>query len=224
MALERTFDVDDINLLLDQNSMPPYGQRNSALIMAGVAWGLTPLEMSLITTEDIMAINGEFFRIWVLPAHASYNGEPREIRTEDHLLPFFESYVKFRIENEWCTSNLESHRGLAPDKPFLLNDQGKPYKLTERKAKPGSYQARSMTEHLKRMIARTDLYGATPASFRDSFIKGMHDAGCGWADLMKVTGIKQKRTLENKVRPHEKELEKVLKSLFSRVRMPGHLK
>jgi hypothetical protein len=37
---------------------------------------------------------------------------------------------------------------------------------------------------------------------------------------MKVTGINQKRTLEKKVRPHERELEAVLASLFSRVKMP----
>jgi len=77
-----------------------------------------------------------------------------------------------------------------------------------------------MLEQLKRMIDRTGLYGATPASYRDSFIKGMFDNGAGWSDLMKVTGIKQKSTLEKKVRPHERELETVLVSLFSRIKMP----
>ena len=74
------------------------------------------------------------------------------------------------------------------------------------------------------MTAKTSLYGATPKSFRDSFIKGMYDSGCGWSDLKKITGIKQKRTLENKVRPHERELEQVLTNLFSRVKMPKTLK
>lgn len=73
------------------------------------------------------------------------------------------------------------------------------------------------------MIGRTSLYGAIPASFRDSFVKGFYENGAGWSDLMKATGIKQKRTLEKKVRPHERELEKVLSSLFSRVKLPEHL-
>lgn len=225
MPVERIFDEEDVNELLAQNAAPPLGARNAALIMGGVYWGLTPLELSLVSTEDVIAPNGELYRIFVLPAHASYNGEAREIHTEDHIAPFFEKYVAFRLERDWGLSvNLHSHRGLNPASKFFLNDLGEPYALTQRKEKQGSFQPRSMSEQLKRMIARTNIYGATPASFRDSYIKSMHNNGCKWIDLMKVSGIKQKRTLENKVRPHERELEQVLKSLFARVKMPEGLK
>jgi integrase len=221
MAAERIFDEVDVQELLEQNAAPPFGARNAALILGGVYWGLTPLELCLISTEDVVAPNGEFYRVWVLPKHASFNGADREVHTADHMLPFFERYVDLRKDQNWgLSSNLHSHRGLSPSSRFFLNDRGEPYKPTERKNKPGSYQPRSMLEQLKRMIDRTGLYGATPASYRDSFIKGMFDNGAGWSDLMKVTGIKQKRTLEKKVRPHERELETVLASLFSRVKMP----
>lgn len=224
MAVERIFDEADINELLEQNAAPPYGPRNAALIVGASYWGLTPLELCLLTTESVIAPNGEFYRTWVLPEHSSFNGEAREIYTEDHVLPFFENYAEFRLAKGWgIASNLHSHRGLNPGSSFFLNDQGERYKPTERKDKPGSFQPRSMNEQLKRMIARTSLYGATPASFRDSYIKGMYENGCSWGDLKKVSGIKQKRTLEKKVRPHERELESVLKSLFSRVKMPETL-
>lgn len=101
-----------------------------------------------------------------------------------------------------------------------MNDRGEPYKLSLRKKGSGDYQPRSMNEQLKQMIKKTDLQGATPSSFRDSFIRGLYEKGCGWKDLMSVTGIKQKRTLERKVRPQEAELEKVFCQLFSRVRNP----
>lgn len=225
MAVETIFDEEDVNELLMQNAAPPLGARNAALIMGGVYWGLTPLELSLVSIEDVLDKSGEFNRIWILPKHHSYNGEAREIHTEDHVLAFFEKYVEFRLENNWGLSvNLHSHRGLNPLSRFFLNDLGEPYALTERKEKPGSFQPRSMNEQLKRMIARTNLYGATPASYRDSYIRNMYIHGCKWVDLMKASGIKQKRTLENKVRPHERELEQVLKSLFSRVKMPETLK
>lgn len=225
MAVKRIFDEVDVSELLEQNAAPPLGARNAALIMGGVYWGLTPLELSLVSTEDVMAPNGDFYRIWVLPLHASYNGEAREIHTENHILPYFAKYVDFRLEKSWGRSlNLHSHRTLNPTSKFFLNDQGEPYKLTERKEKTGSFQSRSMNEQLKRMIARSNLYGATPASFRDSYIKGMYENGCKWGELMKVSGIKQKRTLENKLRPHERELEEVLKKLFARVKMPESLK
>jgi integrase len=101
-----------------------------------------------------------------------------------------------------------------------LNDRGEPYKLSPRKAGSGEYQPRSMNEQLKRMIKKAGLHGATPSSFRDSFVRGLYEEGCGWKDLMAVTGIKQKRTLERKVRPREAELDKVFSNLYSRVRNP----
>ena len=206
MAVERIFDEADVIELLEQNAAPPHGHRNAALIMAGVYWGLTPLELSLVATEDVMASTGDLYRVWTLPAQHSYNGESREIHTEDHVLVFFEKYVTFRLKKKWLLSNLGPYKGLAHDRPFFLNDLGQPYKITARKSSPDSYQPRSINEKLKSMISKTSLYGATPASFRNSFVKGLHDNGCGWSDLKKVTGIKQKRALERIVRPNEREL------------------
>lgn len=225
MASERIFDEIDVQELLDQNSAPPFGARNVALILGGVYWGLAPIELSLVATEDVIAPNGDFYRVWTLPAHAAFNGEARVIYTAEHVLPFFDKYADFRLSRGWgVTENLHTHRRLSPDSRFFLNDRGEPYKPTERKDKPGSYQPRTMVEQLKRMIGRTGLYGATPSSFRDSFIKGMYENGATWTELMKATGIKQKRTLEKKVRPHERDLEDILGRLFSRVKVPEHLK
>ena len=220
MATERLFTVTDIQELLDKNAAPPLGRRNAALIMGAVYWGLTPYELSTLTVKDVIAENGELYRIWVLPAHNASNGEPRECHTEIHVLPFFDGYIEWRRDKQWGVSNIPIHRGLSPDSKFFLNDRGDPYKLSPRKAGSGEYQPRSMNEQLKRMIQKTDLHGATPSSFRDSYVRGLYENGCGWKDLMLVTGIKQKRTLERKVRPQEAELEKVFKRLFSRVKNP----
>ena len=222
MPVEHIFDEVDIAELLEQNALPPYGHRNAVLILGGVCWGLTPLELSKITTETVIAPNGEFYKTWVLPAHESYNKESREIFTEDHILPFFQSYVEFRVKNGWHTCNLNSHCQLDPKSKFFLNDSGKRYGLI--KNKTGYYQAKYMSDQLRRMIKRTGLYGATPASFRDSYIKLMYEAGLGWSELMRISGIKQKKTLEKKVRPHEREIEKIMGTLFSRVKMPEALK
>lgn len=222
MPLERIFDERDISELLEQNSAPPYGARNAALIAGCSCWGLTPKEASNLTTETVIAPNGQFYKTWVLPAHESYNNEPREIYTKDHILFLFEKYATFRLESNWGTAKIHSHRGLDPKSHFFLNDNGQEYKLT--KMATGHYQAKSMNEQLKRMIDRTGLHGATPSSFRDSYIKLMYEAGLNWNELKKVSGIKQKKTLERKVRPHERELEEVLSKLFTRVRMPEVLK
>jgi len=196
------------------------GKRNAALIMGAVYWGLTPYELSVLSVEDVVNQSGELYRIWVLPSHAAFNKIVRECHTEDHVLPFFENYIELRIEKKWGCSNISAYRGLGPQSKYFLNDRGEPYKLSRRKVGTEEYQPRSMNEQLKRMIKKTNLYGATPSSFRDSFVRGLYENGCSWKDLMTITGIKQKRTLERKVRPQEAELEKVFRGLFSRVRNP----
>jgi len=220
MATERLFTEPDIQELVDKNAAPPYGRRNAALIMGAVYWGLTPYELSLVSIQDVMDEKGELLRIWVIPAHTAYNGEPRECHTEDHVLPFFDGYIDWRRSKGWGTSNMHTYRKLNPQSKFFLNDRGAPYKLSPRKAGSGEYQPRSMNEQLKRMIKKTNLHGATPSSYRDSYVRALYENGCGWKDLMSVTGIKQKRTLERKVRPQEAELDKVFQSIFSRVRNP----
>ena len=220
MATERLFTESDIQQLLDNNAAPPFGRRNAALIMGAVYWGLTSYELSMLSVKDVLAEDGEFLRIWVLPGHVASNGTPRECHTEDHVLPFFEGYVAWRLAQGVGVSNLSAYREISPESKFFLNDRGEPYKLSPRKAGSKEFQPRSMNEQLKRMIKKTGLHGATPSSFRDSFVRGLYENGCGWKDLMAVTGIKQKRTLERKVRPQEAELEKVFNSLFSRVKNP----
>lgn len=220
MPKERIFDEHDVQVLLDNNSAPPLGRRNAALIMGGVYWGLTLYELSVLDVKDVVAESGELYRIWVLPAHNSYNGEAREIRTVDRVVPFFDGWVKLRIEKEWGLSNLSSYQGLDPNSKFFLNDRGLPYKLSERKKGTGQYQPQAMAEQFKRMIDNTGINGATPSSFRDSFIKVMYENGCGVNELMQVSGIKQKRTIDNKIKPELAKLEDVYKKLFSRVKYP----
>lgn len=102
MAAERIFDEVDVQELLEQNAAPPFGARNAALILGDVYWGLTPLELCLVSTEDV-----EFYRVWVLPKHASFNGAAREVHTADHILPFFERYVDLRKDQNWGLSRKE---------------------------------------------------------------------------------------------------------------------
>jgi len=112
MTVERLFDYTDIQELLDKNAEPKFGRRNAAIIIAGSCWGLSSQELSLLDLKTVLANNGELYRIWVLPEHIAQNGEAREIRTEDHLLSFFENYIQLRISYEWGISNLSSFKGL----------------------------------------------------------------------------------------------------------------
>ncbi|WP_444935852.1 site-specific integrase [Microbulbifer sp. JMSA004] len=220
MPVEKLFTEPELQVLLDMNAAPPHGQRNAALIIGAVYWGITPSELSLLRLEDVMDQGGQFFRVWTLPASTAYNGEVRELHTEDHVLPFFEAYMGQRVKEGLYKSNQSWYRNSDPKSYFFLNDRGEPFKLSPRKKGATDYQPASMNSKLKQLIANTGIQGAKPSTFRDTFIKNMYEAGCGYKELMKVSGIKGKETLDRKIRPHERELEAVFKNLFSRVKQP----
>lgn len=221
MPIEKILTEKDVQELVVSNSYGEFGRRNIAILMGALYWGLQPIELSRIELGHLMHPNGEFYRIWVLPDYVSYNGIARELQTADHVLNVFENYIIWRQEKSIGTSNLSSHRGLSPDTAFFRNDRGEPFAVTgsEREGKT-YYQPRSMTEIIKRMISRTSLQGVTPSTLRDSWIKQMWDLGCKHADLMSISGIQSKSTLDRKIRPTEHELEDVFKSIYGRVKFP----
>lgn len=219
MPIERLFKESDVQRLIDTNSAPPFGQRNSCLIIAAVYWGLTPSELSLLRLEDVMDQSGEFFRIWTLPASTAYNGNARKLYTDDHVLPFFEQYMQCRDSEGLYASNQSWYRGSDPKSHFFLNDREEPFKLSPRKKGSTDYQPRAMNAKLKSFISRAGIEGATVSTFRDSWIKAMSDAGCHYKDLMSVSGIKQRETIERKIRPAVQDLEKVFRDIYSRVKV-----
>ncbi|MFS1524693.1 hypothetical protein ACL7TT_11345 [Microbulbifer sp. 2304DJ12-6] len=220
MAVKKIFTEQELQLLLDMNAIPPHGQRNAALLMGAVYWGLTPSELSLLQLQHVMAQSGEFYRIWTLPESVAYNGEARKLHTEDHVLPFFEAYMENRVERKLFRSNKSWYRYSDPESYFFLNDRDKEFLLSLRSKKSSDRQPVSMNSKLKQLIAKTPIQGAKPSSFRDTFIKKMYEGGCGYIDLMAVSGIKGKKTLDRKIRPRERELEKIFHDLYSTIRMP----
>jgi|GEM_PF-1183101 len=219
MPIERLFNEVDVQRLIDMNAGPPFGKRDSALIMGALYWGLTPSELSLLRLEDVMDQSGDFSRIWTLPSSTAYNSEERELHTEDHVLPFFEQYMDWRVSEGLYLSNQSWYRGCDPKSHFFLNDRGEPYKLSPRKKGSSDYQPRTMQAKLKTVIEKAGIEGATAATFRDSWVKAMYDHGCHHKDLMRVSGIKQKETIDRKTRPAVQDLDKVFKDIYSHVRV-----
>ena len=128
------------------------------------------------------------------------------------MLPILDKYLDWWQANELYPTDMVRYRGRQPTAHFIVNDKFSHYSLSGRPEK--GYGANPMSRKLKQLIDNTGIEGATPSTFRDSFIRLMYQAGCPYKDLMDVTGIKQKQTLDRKIKPHEKELNQVYKEIF----------
>ena len=191
-------DTKDKQKLIDNNSAEPFADRNKAVILAHLYWGLTPTESSLVSVKDIMNDRGQLYSIWVLPDEYAQSGHAREIRTDGVMITAIENYLSWLDEFGCSKSKSKLYRGLLPDSKLFVNDRGEGYAVSKRNGK-NSYVPRSMHDFLKRMISNTDLVGVTPASLRYTFINDLNQSGVKTKELMEASGYRSKQAIEKKL-------------------------
>jgi len=215
MPIERILSESDIKKVIKANSKPPFAIRNKMIVIVTSYWLLSPTEASELRLEDVMDRDGQFYRIWVLPEHVAQNGEAREIRTSDHIAGLIQEYMGWWIANNLYGSGKKAYQGRDPKAHFVLNDNYEKYALSKRdKDGATGFLPVALNKKLNSLLEKAGMVGCSASSFRDSGIKMFYDNGARYQDLRDFTGIKTKKSLDSKIRPHEAELESVMNNLF----------
>lgn len=214
MPIERILSESDIKKVVKANSKPPFAIRNKALVLVSTYWLLSPMEASELRLEDVMDRDGQFYRIWVLPDHVAQNGEAREIRTSDHIDTIMQDYMDWWIANGLYKSGKKAYQGRDPKAPFIVNDNYEKYALSKREKDGAGVLPVALNKKLNSLLENSGMKGCSASSFRDSGIKMLYDNGARYNDIRDFTGIKTKKSLDGKIRPHEAELESVMNDLF----------
>lgn len=217
MPVERILSESDIKKVIKLNNKPPFALRNKALVLASTYWLLSPVEVSELRLEDVMDRDGQFYRIWVLPDHVAQNGEAREIRTSDHIAKLMQDYIDWWIANGLFASGKKAYRGRDPKAPFIVNDNYEKYALSKREKDGAGVLPVALNKKLNTLLEVAGMKGCSASSFRDSGIKIFFDNGARYNDLRDITGIKTKKSLDSKIRPHEAELTLVMNGLFRNI-------
>ena len=217
MPIERILSEDDINKVIKANSKPPFAIRNKVIVLGSTYWLLTAYELSELRLEDVMDKSGSYMPIWVLPDYVAQNGEARELRTSTHIIKVMQEYIDWWKANGLHQTNKKSYQGCDPKAPFILNDNFEKYALSKREKGGANVLPIALNKKLNSLLETAGIKGCTPSSFRDSGIKMFFDNGCHYNDLKDFTGIKTKKSLDSKIRPHEAELESVMNGLFRNV-------
>lgn len=218
MPIEKILEESDFKKIILRNSEPPFATRNMALVITGGYFLLKPYEQTLLRLEDLMDASGEFYSIWTLPSHVSYNGDPREIRTSIHVANLLQKYINWWISNDLYSSGKKSYQGRDPKAYFIINDNFAPYSLSRRKAGEAETVPVGLNDKLNELLAKSGYRGVTASSIRDSGIKQFWDAGAHHNELKDFSGIKTKTSLDQKIRPHEAELSEVVNRVFKTIK------
>lgn len=218
MPINKVFDRADIQALINMNSKPPYQLRNAMIIITGVFQGLTPLEQSRLMMMDVLTEQGALRGEININSQLAYNDVPRTVPIADHLKPTYEAYLEWLKANLVYQSGCDSFRGFSATGAFIVNDNFKPYPLIKR-SQGGALSPNAMNKKIMAMIKNTGIEGARVSTLRDSWIKQMYDHGCQIKELMAVSGIRTKKTIDQKIKPTSKELYAVINDIYSRVKL-----
>lgn len=217
MPIERILSEADIKKVIIANAKPPFALRNKALVLVSTYWLLSPVEASELRLEDVMDKDDQFYKIWVLPDYVAQNGEAREIRTSEHIAKLMQGYMDWWIANGLYESGKKAYQGRDPKAPFVLNDNYEKYALSKREKNGAEVLPIALNKKLNALLEVAGFHGCSASSFRDSGIKLFYDYGAKYNDLRDFTGIKTKKSLDGKIRPHEAELTTVMNGVFRNI-------
>lgn len=187
------------------------------IVLASTYWLLSPVELGELRIEDVMDRDGQFYRIWVLPDHVAQNGEAREIRTSDHIAKLMQDYIDWWTANSLYESGKIAYQGRDPKAPFILNDNYEKYALSKREKDGSGVLPVALNKKLNTLLEVAGMKGCSASSFRDSGIKMFYENGSRYNDLRDFTGIKTKKSLDGKIRPHEAELTSAMDKVFRNI-------
>lgn len=147
--------------------------RNVALLTTIYRTGMMLTEVATLPLKAYLRPDGAVLVDSVVPAEIAYNGNARPVKwTSKIVIEAIDAYLAYRVEHRHrITMRTGAYRGLDPDAPIFLTDEGAPYKLTPRKTATGaiSYSCDSLNQLYRRLHSQAGIEGANAMSARRTF-------------------------------------------------------
>lgn len=143
-------------------------ERDTAMLLTlyGTALGVT--ELATITVADYLNANGTVRVSSAVRVDVSHNGEERPLYwSNKRIVNALDIYLAWRLEHKHgATIKKGAYRGLDPDSPLFLTEDGQPYSLTKRILPSGvlSYSCNTLGAYISRLHANAGIEGGSAQS------------------------------------------------------------
>lgn len=191
--------------------------RNVALLTTIYGTGMMLTEVATLPLKAYLRPNGAVLVDSEVPAEIAYNGRARPVKwMNKRVIEAVDAYLTYRVEHRHrVTTRVGAYRGLDPEAPIFLTDEGSPYKLTQRKTATGtvSYSCDSLNQLYRRLHGQAGIEGANAMSARRSFAINMSKN----ADLKTVKialGLKTLRATKNLIDADPVRLGAIVAGVF----------
>ncbi len=191
--------------------------RNVALLTTLYGTGMMLTEIATLPLKAYLKPDGTVRIDSEVPAEIAYNGDARPLHwTSKRIADAVEAYLAYRVEHRHrVTTRKGAYRGLDPEAPIFLTDEGQPYKLTQRTTATGtiSYSCDSLNQLYRKLHQQAGLEGANAMSARRTFAIRMSKK----ADLKAVKialGLKTLRAAKTLTESDPQRLGGIAKGVF----------
>ena len=178
-------------------------ERDTAMLLTlyGTALGVT--ELATITVSDYLNANGEVRVSSTVRVDVSHNGEVRPLYwSNKRVVNALDVYLAWRLERKHgVTVKKGAYRGLDPDSPLFLTEEGQPYSLTKRALPSGilSYSCNTLGAYISRLHANAGIEGGSAQSARRTFAVKQHRQGRDLVHIAAILGHKSITTTKRLV-------------------------
>ena len=175
--------------------------RNVALIMTMYGTGLKLTEVARLPVSRYLSANGTVLVDSEVPAEIAYNGKARPLHwTNTKVVDAINKYLEYRVRHRHgVTTRTAAYRGLDPDGPIFMTENGTPFKMVKRTTRTGalSYSCDTVGDTIKELHKKAGIEGATAESCRRTFAVRLHQKGYDLRHINELLGHETLKATKN---------------------------
>ncbi len=184
---------NDVNNLLDvTGACSNNPERDSALLAVAFATSMKVIELSRFTVADVLTEKGDYRKDSIVRAEIAFNGKDRPASwLSKKLQPYIDRYFETRLKlGHGVTTNRAAYRGLDPESPVIMTDEGQPLPIDRRKTGTGkiSLTCTSLSRLISRRMRESGIEGGTAESTRRTFAISLQRKGYSVTIIHRLLG------------------------------------
>lgn len=195
-----------------------FPERNVALLMCVYGTGMMLTELARFPLKAYLAPNGTVRDESEVTPDIAYNGSERPLYwSNPKVVEAIDKYLAHRLEHRHrVTTKKAAYRGLDPEAPLFLTDEGEPYRLTERRTSTGaiSYSCDSLSQLFRHLHSRCGIEGASAMSGRRTFAVNLNNKGYDLKHVKVLLGMKTLRATKALIDADPVRLGKIAAGVF----------
>lgn len=178
-------------------------ERDVALLLTLYGTAMSTTELAKVSVSDYLKATGEVQVESLVRVDVAHNGQARPLYWSNRrVVSAIDKYLESRLKHKHGTTiKRGAFRGLDPDSPIFLTDDGEPYAPTPKKLPSGviSYSCNTLGAVISRLHSNAGIEGGNAQAARRTMAVKLHRKGFDLVHIAAILGHKSIATTKRLV-------------------------